>query len=153
MYSVSCSTMQSEQCACIKSPIHVFNLENWLFSIVVSLKKVTSKFLLQENDVGYMKIKHFSIQRKDDFWSDKGIIGPAVHPAFTSLPGGWLETTFFIEKPLIKAVNFLRKKYGNIGYFCSDMGSYGSSRRFNGSVNISDSCDFRSQFDPLYIIL
>ena len=26
------------------------------------------------------------------------------------------------------------------------------SRGFNGSVNISESCDFRSQFDPLYII-
>ena len=114
-------TMQSEQCACIKSPIHVFNLENWLFSIVVSLKKVTSKFLLQENDDGNMRIKHFSIQRNDDFWSGKGITGPAVDLAFTSLPGGWLETTFFIEKPLIKVVNFLRKKYGNLGYFCSHM--------------------------------
>ena len=28
-----------------------------------------------------------------------------------------------------------------------------SARGFNGSVNISESCDFRSQFDPLYIIL
>ena len=27
------------------------------------------------------------------------------------------------------------------------------SRGFNGSVNISESCDFRSQFDPLYITL
>ena len=26
------------------------------------------------------------------------------------------------------------------------------SRGFNGSVNILDSCDFRSQFDPLNII-
>ena len=28
-----------------------------------------------------------------------------------------------------------------------------TTRRFNGSVNISESCHFRSQFDPLYIIL
>ena len=26
------------------------------------------------------------------------------------------------------------------------------SREFNGSVNIPESCDFRSQFDPLNII-
>ena len=27
------------------------------------------------------------------------------------------------------------------------------SRGFNGSVNISENCDFRSQYDPIYIIL
>ena len=27
------------------------------------------------------------------------------------------------------------------------------SRGFNGSVNISENCDFRSQYDPFYIIL
>ena len=26
------------------------------------------------------------------------------------------------------------------------------TRGFNGSVNVSGNCDFRSQFDPLYII-
>ena len=26
------------------------------------------------------------------------------------------------------------------------------ARGFNGSVNVSGNCDFRSQFDPLYII-
>ena len=28
-----------------------------------------------------------------------------------------------------------------------------TTRGFNGSVNISENCDFRSQFDPFYIIL
>ena len=27
------------------------------------------------------------------------------------------------------------------------------ARGFNGSVNILENCDFRSQFDPFYIIL
>ena len=31
--------------------------------------------------------------------------------------------------------------------------SGGGARGFNGSVNIPESCDFRSQFDPLNIIL
>ena len=27
------------------------------------------------------------------------------------------------------------------------------SRGFNGSANISENCDFRSQYDPFYIIV
>ena len=39
-----------------------------------------------------------------------------------------------------------------IQYFPSSVQYMASTRGFNGSVNIPESCEFRSQFDPLNII-
>ena len=46
----------------------------------------------------------------------------------------------------------LTHKFKSISESFEDEINLSIARGFNGSVNISESCDFRSQFDPLYII-
>ena len=55
-----------------------------------------------------------------------------------------------------KIMQIVAKKYGHFveTLHSKEQNTVGwMSRGFNGSVNISECCDFRTQFDPLYITL
>ena len=60
---------------------------------------------------------------------------------------------FFAEEQDLFSDLYSLHRNSTLRYFIIHLHQEGVSRGFNGSVNISENCDFRSQFNPFDIIL
>jgi len=106
-----------------------------------------------------------SILKTGSTWKPKGLRLRFYHSNSLKLICSPLHLHFRTLKHLLITLVFIRSNWQNYHRFLLESLRplniiYNISidlllcpRGFKGSVNISESCDFRSQFDPLYLIL